>query len=89
MIKRGDADVMLAGGSEACITPSVLSGFAALTALSTRNDDPQKASRPFDKNRDGFVFSEGILPYPVEIITVCHNERMTFFNYRFKLPGKH
>lgn len=59
MIKRGDADVMLAGGSEACITPSLLSGFAALTALSTRNDDPQKASRPFDKNRDGFVFSEG------------------------------
>jgi 3-oxoacyl-[acyl-carrier-protein] synthase II len=59
IIKRGDADVMLAGGSEAAVTPLGLGGFCALKALSTRNDDPEHASRPFDADRDGFVLGEG------------------------------
>jgi 3-oxoacyl-[acyl-carrier-protein] synthase II len=59
IIRRGDAEVMIAGGSEAAITPMGVGGFAALRALSTRNDDPQRASRPFDKDRDGFVVGEG------------------------------
>ncbi|MEY5060491.1 MAG: 3-oxoacyl-[acyl-carrier-protein] synthase 2 [Planctomycetota bacterium] len=59
VIQRGDCDVMVAGGSEAAITPLTLSAFASMKALSTRNDDPTKASRPFDKDRDGFVLSEG------------------------------
>jgi 3-oxoacyl-[acyl-carrier-protein] synthase II len=59
LIRRGDADVMIAGGSEASITPMGVGGFAALRALSTRNDNPEKASRPFDKDRDGFVVGEG------------------------------
>ena len=59
IIRRGDADVMIAGGSEAAITPMGVGGFAALRALSTRNDEPTKASRPFDKDRDGFVVGEG------------------------------
>ncbi len=58
-IRRGDADVMLAGGAEAPIVPSALAGFAAAGALSTRNDDPERASRPFDLNRNGFVIGEG------------------------------
>src|SRR5204862_1872714 len=59
IIRRGDADVMIAGGSEAAITPMGVGGFAAMRALSTRNDDPTHASPPFDKNRDGFVVGEG------------------------------
>ena len=59
MIQHGDADVMIAGGSEAAVTPMSVGGFAALRALSTRNDDPTHASRPFDKDRDGFVIGEG------------------------------
>ncbi len=59
IIKFGDADYFLAGGSEASITPMGLSGFGKMRALSTRNDDPQAASRPFDSGRDGFVMSEG------------------------------
>src|SRR5439155_11998241 len=59
IILRGAADVMIAGGSEAAITPMGVGGFAALRALSTRNDDPERASRPFDKDRDGFVVGEG------------------------------
>jgi 3-oxoacyl-[acyl-carrier-protein] synthase II len=59
IIRRGDADIMIAGGSEAAITPMGVGGFAAMRALSTRNDDPQHASRPFDKDRDGFVMGEG------------------------------
>ncbi|MBW4028752.1 MAG: beta-ketoacyl-ACP synthase II [Acidobacteria bacterium] len=58
-IQRGDADVMIAGGAEAAITPMGVGGFAAMRALSTRNDDPEHACRPFDKDRDGFVVGEG------------------------------
>jgi len=58
-IRRGHADIMLAGGAEASITPLGVAGFCALKALSTRNDEPERASRPFDKNRDGFVIAEG------------------------------
>ncbi len=58
-IRRGHANVMLAGGAEAAITPLCMSAFSTMKALSTRNDDPQHASRPFDKDRDGFVLSEG------------------------------
>ena len=59
LIQRGDADVMVAGGSEAAITPLGVGGFAAMRALSTRNEEPAKASRPFDRDRDGFVIGEG------------------------------
>jgi 3-oxoacyl-[acyl-carrier-protein] synthase II len=59
MIKFGDADVFLAGGSEASIVAIGLAGFSAMRALSTRNDEPERASRPFDRDRDGFVMSEG------------------------------
>jgi 3-oxoacyl-[acyl-carrier-protein] synthase II len=59
IIRRGDADAMIAGGSEAAITPMGVGGFAAMRALSTRNDAPEKASRPFDAERDGFVIGEG------------------------------
>jgi 3-oxoacyl-[acyl-carrier-protein] synthase II len=59
LIQRGDAEVMICGGSEAAITPMGVGGFAAMKALSTRNDEPQRASRPFDAERDGFVVGEG------------------------------
>jgi 3-oxoacyl-[acyl-carrier-protein] synthase II len=59
IIRRGDADVMIAGGSEAAITPMSVGGFGAMRALSTRNDEPGKACRPFDKDRDGFIIGEG------------------------------
>ena len=59
LIRRGDADVVIAGASEAPITPLSLAGFCAIRAISTRNDEPQRASRPFDADRDGFVMSEG------------------------------
>ena len=58
-IKRGDADIMVTGGAEAAITPVGIAGFASMRAMSTRNDDPTAASRPFDKDRDGFVMAEG------------------------------
>lgn len=58
-IERGDADIMIAGGAEATITPLAVSGFASMKALSRRNDDPKGASRPFDATRDGFVIGEG------------------------------
>ena len=59
IIKRGAADAMIAGGAEAAVCPMGVGGFAALRALSTRNDDPSRASRPFEKDRDGFVLGEG------------------------------
>jgi 3-oxoacyl-[acyl-carrier-protein] synthase II len=59
ILQRGDADLLVAGGSEAAITPSSLGGFCAMRAVSTRNDEPEKASRPFDLERDGFVMGEG------------------------------
>lgn len=59
IIQHGDADVMIAGGSEAAITPMGVGGFAAMRALSLRNDEPERASRPWDKDRDGFVIGEG------------------------------
>jgi 3-oxoacyl-[acyl-carrier-protein] synthase II len=59
IIRRGDADVMIAGGSEAAITPMGIGGFGAMRALSTRNDEPERASRPFDVDRDGFIVGEG------------------------------
>jgi 3-oxoacyl-[acyl-carrier-protein] synthase II len=59
IIARCDADVMIAGGTEAAITPLGVGGFASMRALSTRNDEPERASRPWDKDRDGFVIGEG------------------------------
>ncbi|CAM3352663.1 beta-ketoacyl-ACP synthase II [Paenibacillus glucanolyticus] len=59
LIQRGDADVMICGGAEATIRPTGMAGFCAMRAMSTRNDDPEKASRPFDTGRDGFVMGEG------------------------------
>jgi 3-oxoacyl-[acyl-carrier-protein] synthase II len=59
LIQHNDADAMICGGTEACITPMGIGGFAAMRALSTRNDEPQRASRPWDKDRDGFVVGEG------------------------------
>jgi len=59
MIQRGDADAMICGGTEACITPMGIGGFAAMRALSTRNAEPERASRPWDRDRDGFVVGEG------------------------------
>src|SRR5829696_3575752 len=59
IIQRGDADVMICGGAESAITPMSVAGFAAMRALSTRNDDPARASRPFERDRDGFIIGEG------------------------------
>jgi 3-oxoacyl-[acyl-carrier-protein] synthase II len=59
MVARGDADAMIAGGAESTVTPLAIGGFAVMKALSTRNDDPKGASRPFEADRDGFVLSEG------------------------------
>ncbi len=65
-IRRGDVDVMVAGGSEGALTPLAIGAFAQMKALSTRNDDPAAASRPYDQGRDGFVFSEGAVVFVLE-----------------------
>jgi len=65
-VQRGDADIMFAGGSEAVICPLSIGAFAQMRALSTRNDDPEKASRPYDSDRDGFVLSEGSVVFVLE-----------------------
>ena len=69
LMQRGEADVMLAGGSEAAISPLCVGAFANMKALSTRNDEPTKASRPFDKDRDGFVLSEGAAVLVLETLS--------------------
>ena len=70
LLRAGQADVMLAGGAESTMTPYVLNGYAAMGALSKRNDDPTRASRPFDKGRDGFVMAEGAAVLVLE--TLAH-----------------
>ncbi|HWL15287.1 MAG TPA: beta-ketoacyl-ACP synthase II [Opitutus sp.] len=65
-IARGDADVMIAGGAESTVTPLAIGAFAQMRALSTRNDAPEKASRPYDRDRDGFVLSEGSVVFVLE-----------------------
>jgi len=70
-IRHGDADVMLAGGAEATITPMTIAGFASMKAMSTRNDDPKHASRPFDLHRDGFVIGEGSGAVVLEALEVA------------------
>ncbi len=72
IIQRGEADFMLAGGAEYPITPLGVAGFTAMRALSTRNDEPQKASRPFDKGRDGFVIAEGSAVLMLESLESAH-----------------
>lgn len=66
IVQRGEADIMIAGGAEATITPTSMAGFCQARAMSTRNDAPEKASRPFDKDRDGFVMGEGAASIIVE-----------------------
>jgi 3-oxoacyl-[acyl-carrier-protein] synthase II len=73
IIQRGEADIMVAGGAEYPITPLGVAGFTAMRALSTRNDHPEKASRPFDKNRDGFVIAEGSALLVLESLEHAHN----------------
>ena len=73
IIQRGEADIMIAGGAEYPITPLGVAGFTAMRALSTRNDQPEKASRPFDKNRDGFVIAEGSAVLVLESLEHAHN----------------
>lgn len=68
MLRYGDADVIITGGSEAAITPLGLAGFCSAKALSQRNDDPEKASRPFDKERDGFLMGEGAAMFVIETL---------------------
>jgi 3-oxoacyl-[acyl-carrier-protein] synthase II len=79
MIRRGAADAMIAGGSEAAITPMGLGGFAAMRALSTRNDEPSRASRPFDRDRDGFIIGEGAGVLILEALEVAQRRGAPIF----------
>ncbi|MGH8017243.1 MAG: beta-ketoacyl synthase N-terminal-like domain-containing protein [Opitutaceae bacterium] len=65
-IQRGEAEVMFAGGAESTVTPLAIGAFAQMRALSTRNDDPERASRPFDSDRDGFILGEGAVIFVLE-----------------------
>jgi 3-oxoacyl-[acyl-carrier-protein] synthase II len=78
-IRHGDADMMLAGGTEATITPMAIAGFAAMKAMSTRNDDPAHASRPFDLHRDGFVIGEGAAALVLESVEHARARGATIF----------
>jgi len=93
IIQAGHADVMITGGSEAAITPMGLGGFAALRALSTRNDDPTRASRPFDRERDGFVLAEGagILIIEAEDVARSRGARIyaELLGYGMSADGSH
>ncbi|MEO6808418.1 MAG: beta-ketoacyl-ACP synthase II [Isosphaeraceae bacterium] len=93
MIQGGGTDVMITGGSEAAITHMGLGGFAALRALSTRNDDPQRASRPFDHDRDGFVLAEGagILILEAEEVALARGARIyaEMLGYGMSSDGSH
>ncbi len=73
IIQRGDADAMIAGGSESVVTPLGIGGFNAMKALSTRNDEPEKASRPFDRDRDGFIMGEGAGIMVLESLEHAHS----------------
>ena len=75
LIRLGKADVMVTGGSEAAVTAGGIGGFNAIKALSTRNDDPKRASRPFDKTRDGFVLGEGAGAIILESLRACQGSR--------------
>ncbi|WP_435016796.1 beta-ketoacyl-ACP synthase II [Tundrisphaera sp. TA3] len=92
-VQNGHADVMITGGSEAAITRMGLGGFAAMRALSTRNDDPTKASRPFDRDRDGFVLSEGagILIIEAEEVALARGARIyaELLGYGMSADGTH
>ncbi len=79
ILRRGEADVMIAGGTESCITPMGFGGFCSLRALSTRNDQPERASRPFDRTRDGFVMAEGAGMVVLE--TLEHARKRSAFIY--------
>jgi 3-oxoacyl-[acyl-carrier-protein] synthase II len=93
LIQFGKADVMVTGGSEAAITPMGLSGFARMSALSTRNDDPQRASRPWDRDRDGFVMAEGAGMVVLEELEHARNRGATILaevlGYGMSADGNH
>ena len=78
-IERGDADVIIAGGSEAVITPLTIAGFSSMKAMSTRNDAPEKASRPFDAQRDGFVIGEGGATVVLEALELAQERGATIY----------
>ncbi|MCG8431598.1 MAG: beta-ketoacyl-ACP synthase II [Candidatus Omnitrophica bacterium] len=79
VLERGDADVMVSGGTESCITNLGIGGFCALKALSTRNDEPEKASRPFDAERDGFVMAEGCGVVVMETLEHARRRNATIY----------
>jgi 3-oxoacyl-[acyl-carrier-protein] synthase II len=78
-LRDGKADVMLAGGAEAAVSPLCVGAFMTMTALSTRNEEPTKASRPFDKDRDGFVLAEGAAMYVLETEAHAKNRGATIY----------